>query len=98
VRVPAAAVRGIASLTWQLRLQPTPPGWIDLALAVPLMSTDRARSELGWEPRIGADRALLELLDGMRDRAGLPTPPLDPDTSGPARSHEFSTGVGARNP
>jgi UDP-glucose 4-epimerase len=98
VRVPAAAVRGIASLTWRLRLQPTPPGWIDLALAVPLMSTDRARSELGWEPRIGADRALLELLDGMRDRAGLPTPPLDPDTSGPGRSHEFSTGVGARNP
>jgi UDP-glucose 4-epimerase len=98
VPVPAGAVRAAASLSWRLRLQPTPPGWVDLALSVPLMSTQRARAELGWQPRIGADEALLELLEGMRDRAGLPTPPLDPETSGPARSREFQTGVGARNP
>jgi UDP-glucose 4-epimerase len=98
VPVPAGALRVAASVSWRLRLQPTPPGWVDLALSAPLMSTQRASAELGWQPRTGADEALLELLDGIRDRAGLPTPPLDPETSGPARSHEFGTGVGARNP
>ena len=37
----AAARRATAS--WKLRLQPTPPGWLDLALGVPLMDTTRAR-------------------------------------------------------
>jgi len=96
VPVPAGAIRVAASLSWRLRLQPTPPGWIDLALSVPLMSTERARTELGWQPRIGADEALLELLDGMRERAGLPTPPLDAEKRGPARSREFRNGVGDR--
>jgi nucleoside-diphosphate-sugar epimerase len=94
----SGALRALTSATWRLRLQPTPPGWLDLALAAPLMSTERARRELGWLPRVGADEALLELLDGMREGAGAETPPLDPETSGPARSHEFGTGVGARNP
>lgn len=98
VPIPAGALRGLAQATWRLRLQPTPPGWIDLALAVPLMSTDRARNELGWEPRVGADEALLDLLEGMRERAGAKTPPLDPETSGPARSREIASGVGADNP
>jgi UDP-glucose 4-epimerase len=92
------AVRTAASLSWRLRLQPTPPGWVDLALAVPLMSTERARSELGWQPRVGADDALLELLEGMREGAGGSTPPLDPETSGPARSREVASGVGEKNP
>jgi len=98
VPVPVRALRGMASAAWRLRLQPTPPGWLDLALAVPLMSTERAREELGWEPRVAADEALVELLDGMREGAGADTPPLDPETSGPARSHELRTGVGAKNP
>jgi UDP-glucose 4-epimerase len=98
VPMPASALRAGASSTWRLRIQPTPPGWVDLALAVPLMSTERARRELGWQPRVGADEALLELLAGMRDRAGAPTPPLDAEASGPARSHEVATGIGARNP
>ena len=34
----------------------------------------------------------------MREGAGYATPPLDPDTGGPARSGEILTGVGARNP
>jgi UDP-glucose 4-epimerase len=98
VPVPVRALRGVASAAWRLRLQPTPPGWLDLALAVPLMSVERAREELGWEPRFGADEALIELLDGMREGAGADTPPLDPERSGPARSHELRTGVGAKNP
>jgi len=97
VRVPGGLLRGLADATWRLHLQPTPPGWVDLALGVPLLDTGRARSELGWEPRYRAGEALLELLDGMRDRAGAPTPPLDPGSGGPARAKELATGVGARD-
>ena len=97
VRVPGGLLRGLADATWRLHLQPTPPGWVDLALGVPLLDTGRARSELGWEPRHRAGEALLELLDGMRDRAGAPTPPLDPGSGGPARAKELATGVGARD-
>jgi UDP-glucose 4-epimerase len=97
VRVPARVVRTLADVTWKLRLQPSPPGWVDMALAVPLMDTARARRELGWTPRRSAAEALLDLLAGLRDRAGLQTPPLDPQTGGPARSREFATGVGGRS-
>jgi nucleoside-diphosphate-sugar epimerase len=96
VPVPARLVRGAALATWKLRLQPSPPGWVDMALAVPLMDTTRAHAELGWQPRRTSGEALLELLDGMRDGAGLETPPLSPRTTGPARSRELATGVGAR--
>ena len=97
VPVPAGALRALAAATWRLRLQPTPPGWVDLGLEVPLMDTTRAREELGWEPKRSAGEALLELLDGMRDSAGAPTPPLDPSSSGPLRAREFLTGIGGRN-
>jgi nucleoside-diphosphate-sugar epimerase len=98
VRLPVAAVRAAADLTWRLRLQPTPPGWLDMALAVPLMDTARARSELAWSPRHSAGDALLELIAGMHDSAGEDTPPLAPSAGGPARVRELLTGVGGRNP
>jgi nucleoside-diphosphate-sugar epimerase len=96
VKVPPKLIRGLATVTWKLRLQPTPPGWLDMALKVPLMSTERARSELDWEPRMSSEEALLELIDGLRRGRGLPTPPLDPRTGGPFRTGEIATGVGAR--
>src|SRR4051794_11984416 len=65
VRVPASAVRALVSITWKARLQPTPPGWLDMALAVPLMDTTRAREELGWTPRRSSADALLDLLEGL---------------------------------
>jgi nucleoside-diphosphate-sugar epimerase len=96
VSVPANVARTLTDVTWKLRLQPTPPGWVDMALAIPLMDVTRARRELGWTPRFGAGDAVLELLAGLRQGTGLETPPLDPDTGGPARSGELATGVGAR--
>ena len=98
VPVPAKALRAAASLTWRARLQPTPPGWLDLGLGVPVMSTEKIRSELGWAPTRSATEVLLELLEGMRESAGRPTPPLDPATSGPLRLRELVTGIGRRNP
>ena len=94
VPIDPRVARSLASLSWRLHLQPSPPGWLDMALAVPLMDTSRARSELGWEPTVGADAALHELLDGMSRGAGVETPPLSPQTSGPLRVREFLTGVG----
>jgi len=92
--LPAGALRGAAQLSWKLRLQPSPPGWIDLALGVPMMDTTRAREELGWEPRVSSLDALDDLLRGMRQAEGGPTPPLEPTAGGPLRSREFATGVG----
>ena len=61
---------------------------------MPLMDVSRARSVLGWEPRVAADEALLELLRGMSERAGAGTPPLAPAAGGPLRVRELLTGVG----
>jgi len=96
VPVPADALRAAADATWRMRLQPSPVGWVDMALGVPLLDTTRAREELGWEPHRSSRDALLDLLHGMRDGSGVDTPPLDPDAGGPLRFREFLSGVGAR--
>jgi ferritin-like metal-binding protein YciE/nucleoside-diphosphate-sugar epimerase len=93
--VPARVVRRLADLSWRMRLQPTPPGWLDMALNVPLMSSERARVELGWKPRHSGVEALEELLEGMREGHGDDTPPLEADSAG-ARLEDVRTGVGAR--
>ncbi len=96
IRVPAGLLRAGAAATWRLRLQPTPPGWLDMALAVPLMDAGRARTELGWSPTVSSADALLELMEGLRTSRGFPTPPLDPAGGGPLRVRELATGVGGR--
>ncbi|HEX4307554.1 MAG TPA: NAD-dependent epimerase/dehydratase family protein [Solirubrobacterales bacterium] len=95
--VPPKILRGAAGLTWRTHLQPADPGWIDLALGVPLMDVSRAREELGWQPRISSLEALAELLAGIRRGSGGKTPPLDPRAGGTLRAGEFATGVGERN-
>jgi UDP-glucose 4-epimerase len=92
--LPAGALRGAAALSWRLRLQPSSPGWIDLALGVPMMDTTRAREQLGWEPKVSSLGAFDDLLQGMRNAEGAPTPPLDPAAGGPMRTRELATGVG----
>lgn len=96
VDLPPRVARALMDWSWRLRLQPSPPGWLDMALRVPLMDSGRARSELGWQPRVSALDALLELMEGVRRSEGMPTPPLDPRTAGPARLGELRSGVGAR--
>jgi nucleoside-diphosphate-sugar epimerase len=96
VSLSETVLRGLVATTFAARLQPTAPGWVDMAFAVPLMDTRRARTELGWDPRHSASEALQELLDGLRERAGVQTPPLDPAAGGPLRIGELRSGVGAR--
>lgn len=71
-------LRSTVAVTWRLRLQPTDPGWVDLAVSTPLMSTARARDELGWYARHDARAATAELLAGIRDGAGTRSPALAP--------------------
>jgi UDP-glucose 4-epimerase len=96
VRVPRRLARRVASLAFAGRLQPSEPGWLDMALAVPTMDTTRAEQVLGWTPRHTSEEALCDLLAGMREGAGLDTPPLEPGNAGPLRAREFLSGVGAR--
>ena len=96
VKVSPRIARAAAAATYRIRLQPAEPGWVDMGLGVPLMSTERARSELAWSPRHTAIEAIRELAAGMREGADDQTAPLARGTSGPARIREFLTGVGQR--
>ncbi|HJU36235.1 MAG TPA: hypothetical protein VJ716_02315, partial [Gaiellaceae bacterium] len=76
--MPRAVARRALDVSWRLRLQPTPPGWLDMGLAVPLMDTTRAREELGWHARRSSVEAIRDVLSGIADAEGEQTPPLEP--------------------
>ena len=78
VDVPAPVVHYVIDVAWRLRLQPLDASWIDLAFAVPLLDTSRARTILDWRPRIAADRALTETLEAMAAGRGISGPVLRP--------------------
>ena len=96
VRIPRALIRKACDLTWRARLQPTPPGWVDMTFEAPLLDSTRARSELRWEPIFSAREALTDLLDGLRLGSDFDTPPLSKETTAPLRLREFSTSIGTR--
>lgn len=95
IELSPSLVRALAAASWKLRVQPTSPGWLDMGMLTPIMDSGRARRELGWTPRFGALDTVLELLRGLRQKAGIDTPPLAPGTSGALRWRELATGVGA---
>jgi UDP-glucose 4-epimerase len=76
VPVPSSVLGALFATSYHLRLQPADPGWLDLALGAPIMSTTRATEELGWVPLYSSVRALLELFDGLREGAPGATLPL----------------------
>jgi nucleoside-diphosphate-sugar epimerase len=93
VRLPVWALRGPLVAAWRLHLTPASPDLFDAVLHLPLMDSTRARTELGWSATHDAADTVRELLTGMRDVAGMPTPPLTPTVPG-GRAHELRTGAG----
>jgi hypothetical protein len=76
--LPLRLLRGAVTATWHARLQPIDGGWIDLAAALPLLRSDRARRELDWTPTHAGDATLLEFLHALRARRGHAGPLLHP--------------------
>jgi len=93
VPLPAAVLRGLVDATWRLHLQPTDPGWVDIARLGPLMDTTRAQDVLGWTPRTDAGTALVETLDAMAHGRGGGSPVLRPRAGGAARVLELARGL-----
>jgi len=96
-RVPTAPLRAALATAWHLHLIPASPHLFDAVLRLPIMDVTRARTELGWSPRHSALDAIQAFLDGLREDAGMDTPPLARDTGGRWRVQEFITGVGQRS-
>lgn len=84
VPLPAGLARAPMAASWRLRLQPSPPSWLDVALGIPLMDTRRAREELGWTPRVDAGSALLDVLDAAEGGAGIPAEAPEREGADPA--------------
>lgn len=76
--VPPRVMRALLWAAWQARIMAASPGWMDLADMSPLMHTDKAQAVLGWSPQRSAYDTLAELLDGMANGIGAPSPPLRP--------------------
>lgn len=96
VALPAWAVRGPLVAAWLLHAVPASPALFDAVLRLPLMDSRRAREELGWTPRHSATDAVTDFLTGLREGAGMATPPLTPHLDGGGRLQELRTGVGQR--
>ena len=68
-------LRAVVDLSWRLRVQATDPGWIDIATSVPVMSTARARSELGWAPAMSSTEALRAIVEAFAANRGVGASP-----------------------
>ena len=76
VKTPAPLVRAVMVATWEARLQPVAPGWLDMGCAVPALDSSRAGRELGWSPTIDAMGVLRETIEGMSHASAGSTPVL----------------------
>ena len=95
VSVPTWPVRAALSTGWHLHLMPASPDLFDAVLRLPIMDITRARTELGWSPVHSSRDAITEFLQGLRQGAGMPTPPLSGRVAG-GRTREIATGIGER--
>lgn len=98
IGVSPAVIRAAFAIAWHLRLVPSDPGWADLAFQTPLLDVSRAKSDLGWEPKVTSIDTIKELLQGLRSSAQMSTPPLAKETSGAFRYKELLTGMGSKDP
>lgn len=83
VAAPPWVLRTGLAAAWRLHLVPASAELFDAVLQLPIMDISRARAELGWSPRHSSLDAVREFIEGLRQAAGMDTPPLAPETSGP---------------
>ncbi|MBD7951345.1 NAD-dependent epimerase/dehydratase family protein [Oerskovia rustica] len=76
--VSPGSLRRMVALAWAARLVPLDPGWFDVALAVPVLDTSRARRLLRWAPVHDARATVTEVVGGLVEGAGTQSPPLLP--------------------
>ncbi len=96
VKVPQALTRTAVAAAWHAHLLPAAPGLWDLLAQIPVMRTDRARDDLGWEPRYDGHATFRALWEGFQTAEGGPTPPLSRPTRGPPRVRVCGWGGGRR--
>lgn len=94
VEVPPRLARMGLAFAWRAHLAPADPALFDLVERLPLLDAARARDELGWVPTMTGAEALSAFLEGLREGAGGPTPPLEPDSVA-SRIEEVASGVGS---
>ena len=95
VPMPARAIRPLLHAAWRARLVPVSPGWLDMGMQVPVMSTERARTELGWTPTMDSRAAIREMVDGLAEGGGQPG---EPDAVAVRRRGCQAGGAGNRAP
>jgi UDP-glucose 4-epimerase len=78
IEVPSGLVQRALDVAWRVHAAPVPGSLLGALMRVPLMSTERARTELNWSPRHSGRDAVNALLEGMPLRAGSTMPPLHP--------------------
>jgi nucleoside-diphosphate-sugar epimerase len=88
LELPPSVVRAAESLAYQAHVVAADPGWLDMAMTVPVLDTTRVRTELGWRPTHTAADAVNEVLAGMGAGEGTHSTPLRPATPRPAADSE----------
>ncbi|WP_315095357.1 NAD-dependent epimerase/dehydratase family protein [uncultured Cellulomonas sp.] len=76
--VPAEVARAAVATGWHARMVPVGPGWLDMALAAPVLDTSRAERELAWRPAWSGAATLADMVAGIAAGAGTASPPLRP--------------------
>lgn len=71
LELPVPVFKALAAATYAARLQPTDPGWVDMAQTVPIMNTSRLREVTGWSESLDSQQAVRALLDSFAGSEGL---------------------------
>jgi nucleoside-diphosphate-sugar epimerase len=68
IPVPGMAVSGAAELISRVPLMPSALEWVHAVRVPSLMNTDRAKEQLGWQPRHDAHETLRATVAGAGER------------------------------
>ncbi|MDI3331566.1 MAG: NAD-dependent epimerase/dehydratase family protein [Micrococcus sp.] len=63
LELPVPVFTALAAASYRLRLQPSDPGWVDMAAVVPIMDTTKIRQVTGWSETMTSQQAVRQLLD-----------------------------------